>query len=75
MPDGNRVAEALLKREKDDRHSRVSGSVRLLEIRGYDSSYREAPMPIQWTKDVDAALREARTKNRHLFLDFNAAPM
>ena len=32
-------------------------------------------MAIQWMRDVDAALREARAKNRHLLLDFNAAPM
>ena len=32
-------------------------------------------MGIQWMKDVDAALREASAKGRHLLLDFNAAPM
>ncbi len=31
-------------------------------------------MAIQWRKDVDAALGEARSSKRHLFLDFNAAP-
>jgi len=30
---------------------------------------------IQWKKDVDAALAEARSSNRHLLVDFNAAPL
>ena len=32
-------------------------------------------MPIQWIKNADAALSEARAKNRSLLFDFNAAPM
>jgi hypothetical protein len=32
-------------------------------------------MPIDWRKDVDAALSEARSSRRHLLLDFNAAPL
>ena len=32
-------------------------------------------MSIEWRKDVDAALAEARAGKRHLMLDFNAAPM
>ena len=32
-------------------------------------------MAIPWTKDVDAALRQARAEGRPLLLDFNAAPM
>ncbi|HYD16480.1 MAG TPA: thioredoxin family protein [Candidatus Nanoarchaeia archaeon] len=32
-------------------------------------------MPIKWTKDVDAALAEARQAGKPLLLDFNAAPM
>jgi len=32
-------------------------------------------MPIQWMKDVDAALNQARNENKPLLLDFNAAPM
>jgi hypothetical protein len=32
-------------------------------------------MAIQWTKDVDSGLREARAQSKHLLLDFNAAPM
>ena len=32
-------------------------------------------MPIQWKKDADAALAEARAKNKPLLIDFNAAPM
>ncbi len=32
-------------------------------------------MAIQWMKDVDTALREARAKSKPLLLDFNAAPM
>jgi hypothetical protein len=32
-------------------------------------------MAIQWMKDVDAALAEARGKNKPLLIDFNAAPM
>jgi len=30
---------------------------------------------IQWTKDVDAALKEARTSGKPILLDFSAAPM
>ena len=32
-------------------------------------------MTVQWKKDVDAALAEARSSGRHLLLDFNAAPL
>jgi hypothetical protein len=32
-------------------------------------------MAIQWRKDVDAALAEAKTAGRHVLLDFSAAPM
>jgi hypothetical protein len=30
---------------------------------------------IQWRKDVDASLREAKEKQKPLLLDFSAAPM
>jgi len=36
---------------------------------------KEDFMAIQWMKDVDAALGEARAKGKPLLLDFNAAPM
>ncbi len=32
-------------------------------------------MAIDWRKDVDAALAEARSSKRYLLLDFNAAPL
>lgn len=32
-------------------------------------------MKIEWGKDVDAALSEARAKQRPVLLDFSAAPM
>jgi len=32
-------------------------------------------MAIEWRKDVDAALKEARNKHLPLLLDFTAAPM
>ncbi len=32
-------------------------------------------MAIEWRKDVDAALAEARTARRPLLLDFTAAPL
>jgi hypothetical protein len=31
-------------------------------------------MAVGWNKDVDAALAEAKEKNRPLLLDFSAAP-
>jgi hypothetical protein len=31
-------------------------------------------MAIGWKKDIDAALHEARSGNRHALLDFSAAP-
>ncbi len=31
-------------------------------------------MAVNWTKDVDAALNEAKQKNRPILLDFSAAP-
>lgn len=31
-------------------------------------------MTVQWKKDVDAALAEARERNKPLLLDFSAAP-
>jgi hypothetical protein len=32
-------------------------------------------MAIQWSRDVDAALAEARSSGRPLLMDFNAAPL
>lgn len=32
-------------------------------------------MAIEWKKDVDAALAEARASGRPLLMDFNAAPL
>ena len=32
-------------------------------------------MEINWRRDIDAALREAKESNRPLLLDFTAAPM
>jgi hypothetical protein len=32
-------------------------------------------MSINWTKDVDKALANAKTEKRHLLFDFNASPM
>jgi len=32
-------------------------------------------MSIQWTKDVDAALRQGKEQGKALLLDFSAAPM
>ncbi len=32
-------------------------------------------MAVSWTKDVDAALREAAEQKKPLYLDFSAAPM
>jgi hypothetical protein len=32
-------------------------------------------MNIPWRKDIDEALKQARAQNRHLLLDFSAAPM
>ncbi len=31
-------------------------------------------MPVNWSRDVDAALAEAKTSQRPLLLDFSAAP-
>jgi hypothetical protein len=32
-------------------------------------------MSIDWNKDVDAALQQAKQQNKHLLLDFSAAPV
>jgi hypothetical protein len=32
-------------------------------------------MAINWRQDIDAALAEARSSQRHVFVDFNAAPL
>ena len=32
-------------------------------------------MPITWRKDIEKALQDARTQDRHVLLDFSAAPM
>lgn len=32
-------------------------------------------MPVNWNKDVDAALSQAKQQNKPLLLDFSAAPM
>jgi hypothetical protein len=31
-------------------------------------------MAVNWKKDIDAALGEARSSRRHVLVDFNAAP-
>jgi hypothetical protein len=36
---------------------------------------KEADMDINWRRDIDAALREAKQTGRPLLLDFTAAPM
>ncbi|MDQ5872407.1 MAG: thioredoxin family protein [Acidobacteriota bacterium] len=36
---------------------------------------REILMAIEWRKDVEAALAEARSAKKPLLLDFSAAPM
>jgi len=36
---------------------------------------KEMVMSIEWNKDVDKALANARVGRRPLLLDFNAAPM
>lgn len=38
-------------------------------------SSKEAPMEINWNRDIDAALRKASETGRPLLLDFTAAPM
>jgi hypothetical protein len=35
----------------------------------------EIVLAIAWRKDVDAAFAEAREADRHLLVDFNAAPL
>jgi hypothetical protein len=32
-------------------------------------------MPVQWNKDVDEALAQAKNQQRNVLLDFSAAPM
>jgi hypothetical protein len=32
-------------------------------------------MPVEWKKDVDGALQEAKQQHRNVLLDFSAAPM
>jgi uncharacterized protein YyaL (SSP411 family) len=32
-------------------------------------------MPIEWSKDVDTALADAKTKGKPVLIDFSAAPM
>ncbi len=32
-------------------------------------------MPVNWAKDVDAALNDARSSQKPVLLDFSAAPM
>jgi hypothetical protein len=32
-------------------------------------------MQINWRKDIDQALKDAQSQNRHVLLDFSAAPM
>ena len=36
---------------------------------------RGTAMPVQWIKDVDAALSQAAEQRKPLLLDFSAAPM
>jgi hypothetical protein len=32
-------------------------------------------MPINWNRDFDAALQQAKTKGKPILLDFSAAPL
>jgi hypothetical protein len=38
-------------------------------------SISEISMPVQWRKDIDPALADARARQRPALLDFSAAPM
>ncbi len=42
---------------------------------GPESRRRCVMAEIRWTKDVDAALKEAKAAQKPVFLDFTAAPM
>jgi hypothetical protein len=35
---------------------------------------RDCIMPIQWKKDIETAVAEARSAGRHTLVDFSAAP-
>jgi hypothetical protein len=48
---------------------------RRLLLSAHLGSQEEAIMAINWRKDIDKALDDARAGNRHLLLDFSAAPM
>ena len=37
-------------------------------------SEKEADMLVNWLKDADAALAEAKAQNKPLLIDFSAAP-
>jgi len=53
------------------RDLRVAGFAPLPHIEGEESAMPD----IQWGRDVDAAMTQARAKAMPLLLDFNAAPM
>jgi len=39
------------------------------------NSFERSYMTIEWTKDVDAALADAKTNSKPVLVDFSAAPM
>jgi len=39
------------------------------------SGHQGGAMQINWRKDIDQALKDAQSQNRHVLLDFSAAPM
>jgi hypothetical protein len=47
----------------------------MLRAGRYTDARREHIMLVNWNKDVDAALNQAKQQNKPLLLDFSAAPM
>jgi len=48
--------------------------MRLLRSGCIESVRQEVAMAVEWRKDVDAAMAEAKTANKPVLLDFSAAP-
>jgi hypothetical protein len=56
-------------------NTRISSPPVVLPVHLFSQTiFRRYVMPVQWTKDVDAAFAAAKEANKRVLLDFSAAP-
>lgn len=56
------------------RPSVISAIIPLVPLTTRKVSPKEGTMLVNWLKDADSALEQAKTQNKPLLIDFSAAP-